>query len=893
MNGHCTLIATSYDQQETKMHIWDFRRPSVPSREVNRYDTPATALLWKTDSLLWSVGSAGMFTQTDIHFATKTSDRQSPSTVDIAPDGRVLFFLQKKERRRMSIKDMFEDLDQQNQRQISSSEKVSSNHGTAHGSSEEPSLLSSSFKNRQRKHPGPLKSSKSLAGTPPSAGSGGPVQRLDVSLHEKEMFHLAQAAGIGRIGGLSRYDTFKVYAQEYRNPPPPPTNNTECNIHHEIVHALRYNGEIAAQVGEYQLSGTWKVMAKAMESELAERAEGNRRKRLSAASLSNSMKRASFLSTSNTEGHANEDHVSQVSTLTEGKLRPRSKASTALDDASNMTTPLARPQSDALLGSNISVNIESLQLSDDVWTKQPLRPPTGVSQLAKMSSPKSHSTGEDTDQERFGGAAPSFERQNERPPKTYQVPPNSDFGEIDRQMTERRAAMENYRAIPRPLLRLDDPFQLTAPGSGVASIDRHNSNESFQLFSASTDSSNRGQSTMGSLESNPRSEKTSSTPEHLNALTDQEDEDSTSHEQSALIFDDESSLRSPASSPASPNRIPHHQPKKPLRQHSSATTLMSSYRPGITAAIVHYQDMEPHDLDQWVLDPPTPQELSSQPNYYIFSDFTRPEKRLPYLHPWTATAIFEEIIEFYTLELHNAQLPAYFVLHLGPYLNHFIPFERCNLIVLQYHEQLLTHQLFVEAEAFLNLCDPRYPDVVDKGLYHIASGGPWCTVCQKPNKGRIPHYCERCRQRWDECPVCHGAGLGSPTRHTPEPTDWHISLTENPARPQEKNNLWGWCQECGHGGHADCLRFWWSDPASGGACPTIGCLCDCVPGTRRDEVVEKRERGGRAESVSKDERYVAESGAVRGARAMVGGNSRGKGDGGMGIGAMGRSVSGG
>ena len=894
MNGHCTQIATSYDQQETKMHIWDFRRPYVPFREVNRYDTPATALLWKTDSLLWSVGSAGMFTQTDIHFATKTSDRQSPSTVDIAPDGRVLFFLQKKERRRMSIKDMFEDLDQQNQRQISSSEKVSSNHGTAHGSSEEPSLLGSSFKNRQRKHPGPLKASKSLAGTPPSAGSGGPVQRLDVSLHEKEMFHLAQAAGIGRIGGLSRYDTFKVYAQEYRNPPPPPTNNTECNTHHEIVAALCYNGEIAAQVGEYQLSGTWKVMAKAMESELAERAEENRRKRLSAASLSNSMKRASFLSTSNTEGHANEDHASQMSTLTEGKLRPRSKASTALDDASNMTTPLARPQSDALPGSNISANIESLQLSDDVWTKQPPRPPMGVSQLAKMSSPKSHSTGEDTDQERPGGAALSFDRQNERPLKTYQVPPNSDFGEIDRQMTERRAAMENYRAIPRPLLRLDDPFQLTAPGSGVASIDRHNSNESFQLFSASTDSSNRGQSTMGSLESNPGSEKTSSTPEHLNALTNQEDEDSTSHEQSALIFDDESSLRSPASSPVSPSRLPHHQPKKPPRQHSSATTLMLSYRPGITAGIVHYTDMEPQDLDQWVLDPPTPQELSSQPDYYIFSDFERPEQRSTYLHPWTATAMFEEIIEFYTLELHDAQLPAYFVLHLGPYLNHSIPFERCNLILLQYHEQLLTHQLFVEAEALLHLCDPRYPDVVDKGLYHIASGGPWCTVCQKPSKGRTPHYCERCRQHWDECPICHGAGLGLPMRHTPEPADWHnTSLAENPARPQEKNDLWGWCQECGHGGHADCLRVWWSDPASGGACPTIGCLCDCVPGTRRDEIVEKGERGERAESVSKDERYVAESGAVRGARAMVGGNSRGKGQRRMGIGAMGRSVSGG
>lgn len=885
----CTQIATSYDQQETKIHIWDFRRPHIPFRELNRYDTPATALLWKSESLLWSVGSAGMFTQTDIQFAIKTSDRQSPNTVEIAPNGRILFFLQKREPRRTSIHNIFDDLDQQNQRQGSTSEKVSSNHSTTHGSSEEPSLLSSSFKNRQRKHPGSSRSTKSLAGTPPSSGFGGPVQRLDISLHEKEMFHSAQAAGIGRIGGLSYYDTFKVYAQEYQiPPPPPPTDDSECNRHHEIAYALRSNGEIAAQMGEYQLSGTWKVMAKAMESELGERAEENRRKRRNAASLSNSMKRASFQSISNNDGHTKEDQESQLLMSIEGKLRPRNKASTTLDDASNMTTPLARPQPDDLFGTNLSANIESLQLPNTVWSKQLLKPVTGLSQLAKMTSPKSHTVGEDTGQERLGGATALDERENERPPKTYQTPPMADFGEIDRQMTERRAAMENYRAIPRPLLRLDDPFQLNGPGSGIASIDRHDSNESFQLFSASTDSSTRAQSTIGSFESNPRSEKASTT------LNDREDQKSASHKDCALVFDDEASIRSPASSPASPTTISHRQPKKAPEQQFPPTTRISSYRPSKTAAVVHHEDMETDGLGQWVLDPPTTQELSSKRDYYILSDFDRPKQGSPVLHPWTATAIFEEITGYYTLKLHDAQLPAYLLLHLAPYLNHSIPFERCNMILLQYHEQLITHQLFVEADALLNLCDPDYPDVVDKGFHHIASGGPWCTVCQKPNKGRNPSYCERCQQYWTECPICYGAGLGSPGSHTQKPA--HLSNTprsEVLGRPQVKDDFWGWCQECGHGGHSDCLRVWWSDPASEGACPTTGCLCDCVSGTRRDAIVEKKEQGRKAEGVSKDKRYAAESGAVRGARAMVGGTSRDKRLGTMGLGAAGRSMSGG
>ena len=891
----CTQIATSYDQQETKIHVWDFRQPYIPFREVNRYDTPATALLWKSESLLWSVGSAGMFTQTDIHFATKTSDRRSPNTVDIAPDGRVLFFLQRRGRRRTSIKDMLDDLNHEVPRRNSTGEKIPSNHGTTHGSSEEPSLLSSSFKNRQRKHPGSSRSTKSLAGTPPSVGSSGPVQRLDISLQEKEMVHSAQVAGIGRIEGLSYDDTFEVYAREYQIPPlPPPGDDSECNRHHEIAYALRYNGEIAAQVGDYQLSGTWKVMAKAIESELGERAEENRRNRLIAASLSNSMKRASFHSTSNNDGHANEDQESQMLMSIEGKLRPGSKTSTALEDASNMTTPLARPQSDGVPGLNVSTNIESLQLSDAVWSKQPLRPVPGVSQLARMASPKSHAVGKDTSQERSGGATDLHNHDNERPSKAYQAPPRADFGESDRQMIERRAAMENYRAIPRPLLRLDDPFQMNGPGSGVAGIDRHDSNESFQLFSASTDSSNRAQSIMGSFESNPGSENTPSTSERLNALSYREDEDGTSHEQSALVFDDEASLRSPASFPASPTTVSHNKPKKPSQQHCAPATLMSSYRPSNTAATVHHEDMETNDRGPWVLDPPTTQKSPTEPEHYILSDFDPPKQRLPIPYPWTATAIFEEIIGYYTLKLHDAQLPSYLVLHLSRYLSHSISFERCNLILLQYHEQLVTHQLFVEADALLNLCNPDFPDVVEKGLYHTASGGPWCTVCQKSSKGRTPNYCERCQQHWAGCPICCGAGLGSPRGHTQQSADWrNTPLSKILGRQQEKNDLWGWCQECGHGGHAGCLRVWWSDPASEGACPTLGCLCDCVPGTRRAVILEKMEHGRRTESVTKDERYAAESGAVRGARAMVGGNHRSKGPGTTGLGAAGRSMSGG
>ena len=84
--------------------------------------------------------------------------------------------------------------------------------------------------------------------------------------------------------------------------------------------------------------------------------------------------------------------------------------------------------------------------------------------------------------------------------------------------------------------------------------------------------------------------------------------------------------------------------------------------------------------------------------------------------------------------------------------------------------------------------------------------------------------------------------------------------------------LWTWCPLCGHGGHSNCLSTWFADPVlSDGACPTEGCLCDCVQGKRRDtkiqEMLLKKAEKDRSKIVRKgDDWKVGESKAVSAVR---------------------------
>ena len=882
----CTQLAASYDQQDPRMHVWDFRSPYVPFRVLDKYDTPATAMLWHSESLLWSVGSVGMFTQTDVKFTTQTMDQISPNTLDIAPNGKILFFSQKRERRRTSIEDVLDNLSKQNQRRSSTGERLSGSHSTLLGSSEGLSV-----KNRQRKGPSSLRSTKSSADTPPSIGSGGPTLGLDSSL-ENGLHLSSQVAGIGYVEGFFDADAFRYIARHQRAPSPVPASDKTCDLHHVLSEAFRANSTLSANTGQYRLSQSWQILALAVDNELYSRAVHSYQQRKALSSPKKLVKRRALYALYKSSNEVTDDQEGKT-TLSENEQPPTQLTTTSsgLEDASNMTTPLARPVSDGHSEHGMPMNLESLQLTDPTWTKQPPKPLTPISGLANMASPRALRTDKNHSPDDSKGSSET-DAESQDPSFPRQLPQDTGLVDMDRQMAERRAAIGNYRAIPRPLLRLDDPTSMIGSGLNVPTFG-HESEESFQLLSASTDSSHRGRSVIGSFESNPESQKSTSTPERelptidqLYNNTDQED---------ALVFDDEAQMGAPGSPPASPPMFISLQREERAVEYAESAALAVSQRPAHSQRpMVHLEDME-----EWPSAPITKiDKRTTGSDAYLISDFLPPEKEPDYFPPWTATAMFAPLINFHSYKLHDAQLPTYLLVHLAPYLSQRFTYERAMLILLQYHSQLVSLELYAQAAELRNLAHPDYVEVAEHGLYQIVPGGPWCTVCHKPSKGTKPRYCARCKQPWAQCPICNGEGVSS-IKNSLGILDQATPSTSK--YPKGGDNLWGWCQECGHGGHSGCLRIWWGLEESEGACPTAGCLCDCMPGTRRDEIVRKLEEERKPKQVSKDEWKVGPSPAVQKARGLVGvpgtnavstqGMSAGRG--GLSLGAAGRSASGG
>lgn len=892
-NWECTHLATSYDNQDPRVHIWDFRRPFVPVREMDRYDTAPSAILWHSENLLWSVGSAGIFTQTDINFEPILSDRRSPNVVAIAPNGQIQFFSEKKTQRQRSLQDATDEL--LHRKLGGGAEKLSGSQSLTDGSLEEPSLLSSSFKHhRHRKAPGTV-SSKSLATTPPSAPAGGPILKLDEAMQKNDTVFLpAQAAASGRILGLFDEAAFKFLAQHYRTPLVIRSASASPHqLHRELCSNLAENAILAAAVDQYQLAQSWRFIGRVTKKELSFRSYSQTSRDVRPMVPMDLGKRHS--STPNLGsgmGHLAQDHERDLPTSESEKARGTLKLPLVLDNSSNMTTPQARPVSDTVADaattgySRNQTGYESLSLPGPAWEKQqPLQHQTGT-RSEKHGDPNESAT-----------SLRNLQLHSEKRPDSSL---GTGFPNMDHHLTERRAAMESYRAIPRPLLRLDEPSQLPR-GPSIPPLDRQDSNESFQFFSASTDSSHRANSLMDSFGSSQGSDKAGPPLEHFDHFAGHQSGRSRRNVTETSRLGPTLAIEPSVSLPRNTSNYPTPAVSMDTFFHVTSPRL----RPSNTSPpIVHFGDMEhtqkgnPPTVDADIL----PDSECDRPSV----PFSLEQDHLNNRSSWSATSMLTPLITYHTKELSSSQLPANLLLLLGPHLSSTISPALALSIFLSYHAQLTSLSLYSQAAHLRNLAHPKYRHVSSHGTYGITSGGPWCTVCQKPNKGDRPNFCERCKERWADCPVCDGEG--------PMPTHMARGCDQISAvrvgNVQSSDSLWGWCQWCGHGGHMGCLQEWWSNAEmSEGGCATAGCLHDCVAGTRRNETLRRKADAKSVGSVKGDDWIVGESRAVERARGLVGGeesrvpNSKGQGQprskpfgagqGPLSIGMMGRSSSGG
>ena len=852
-------LATSYDSQDPRIHIWDFRRPFMPFREIDRYTTPAAAMLWHSENLLWSVGMSGMFTQTDISYTSKLLDQRSPSVITTASSGQVGLFMEERLERRKTLENGSGDFLHGKGWPGGSGERLSGSHSITDGSYEEPSLLSTSFKSRQRK-PQSTRSNKSVNSTPPSASVGGPVLNLDESLQNDLLYRPSQAAATGYFLSIFDHKAFTFLACNYGSPPIAPLKQVEWNLHEILGNILEGNAALAACTGQQRLAQSWRILAMVVGKELKARAVTN-------FALRKADKRAPQGPIKPSSSEVPPVHgTGSLNSNEEGAPKFLSIPQVQEHDL-NMTTPLARPIPDLSIETDkarplANPDEEIFKLPIPGFAKQSPKKHNTASDLARLKGLEDVNIIGESQQEDSEIHRPAPARFGQTSTDIVQTPPPPGFPDLENHMSERRAAMKNYKAQPRPPLILDDPFHVQPEGLSAPSFVRHDSNESFQMFSASSDSSHRDASVTGSLGSNRASDRSGSTPDRSKTAAGTACEEHLDDMNAQILLEGDESRMAPHDNP---NPRPDYLPVAPdsmvagNRSPAKPPTLMRPPNP--QAPTFHAEDL---DISENPTNTPPPDK-----DCFIASDFEPPEIVLV-PKPWTATAMLPPLISYHTATLSDSQTPAHVLLYLLPYFTLSIPRPLIISIFLSYHNQLTSLNLHAQAAHLRNVCYPTYPELYDHGTHGITLGGAWCTECRKPNKGDKPGYCERCRKGWAPCPICGDEGPILSGRSAP--VDEETGLDNH--NPSASDNLLGWCQSCGHGGHIGCLKAWWDDPTvSEGGCPTMGCLHDCVAGTRRDEMLRKAAEDKKAGTVKGDDWVVGESRAAEKARDLLGAGS--------------------
>ncbi|KAI4270836.1 MAG: hypothetical protein LQ337_006432 [Flavoplaca oasis] len=843
-----TQLAASYDNGDPRTHIWDLRRPAVPFRVINRYETAPTALLWHSDSLLWSVGNAGMFTQTDINFAKKVSDERTSNTMATAPDGSFALFLEdnvKETGRGAEPRHDFQE--QQHRRAGSTGEKLSTSFSAAEGSFEESSLLSSSLKSRRCKAPS-TRSSRSWVGTPPPAVNEGSKIYLNEAMHGGDTSFPAQKAACGDIRGVFEAEAFIFLARQYQSRISA-FSTPETPVCDSLFKALSSNADLAAAVSQFRLAQSWRILALALQKELSARADRNRSRRLlQSKHLPKSAGTAWSISTKSnpTSGRRSTAESQIAPASTHRKLA----ITVSVDGGSNMTTPLVRPVPNAPVKSAIPSERDeldghdSLELPEPKFVKRsPQKPIEKTSALSRLRSPN----------EDKGSTVEHVDLGHDGTLQDTETQEQGDFSEIHRQMSERRAATQNYRTLPRPVLRLEDSVQSAGNHTLVPRFGRHDSNESFQMFSASTDSSHRARSLLSSCVGSQESGSSDLIPErwdvhqHPQTLRDRKGYGATFESQDSSP----APLQFRAPDEALSTSDPFVAPNQVLQRPTTITRILHEEDTYSDGEASYGENARTEELEEGLV---------------YDSDFRASTRDSP--PPlWSATRMVGPLITYHLEKLSDVQLPAHLLLLVEPYIEHGVPDALVSSVFLDYHTQLTSLSLYTQAARMRKSISIRVPDVAEYGTYQIDTGGPWCTTCNKPSKGNQGGFCSRCQLSWGSCPICDGEDpLSSLREYAIEDT----AVARNEEKGFGEYN-WGWCQDCGHGGHVICLRAWWDDTTvSEGGCPTLGCLHDCVAGLRRAAVHRGKADAKGASVVKRDSWTVGESRAVEKTRGMVG-----------------------
>lgn len=930
-------VVTTYDKEDPRIHLWDLRRPYIPFREFDRYDVPASDLLWHSKDLLWTVGEAGAFTQTDVRYAPAVINRRPMCSVAWSPNGDFVAFAQSRPRRRALGPDASEFLRVDGDRISTGDKSLSQSPGD---DVLDEVVLASSFRPRQTKST-TVRPSKSLGSTPPGGIDIIPVLPLDEALAKIALPTPSQLGASGAIPGATNDPSvFRFLANHYSSLM---NEDAQTQSHTEVLSSLMdsldQNAECADTLSLTKLAQTWRIVKFAILQELQRRSRENASGK---EGIKGKTSKDGFLF--DKLRAAEEGRPGKVkSRLFKGVIETEGQRGLIheAESTSNMTTPLAQPLPDSpqeSWGSSTdsqipSVNENAIDLdplppsvlsSQNGWSiasnvsdVHSIHHPLRLTQEQSVSSIDTHLSTAALPQRLRDPLQPDLDDEQRSAPRAIagrsdwrtrshpDFPPGASEDDYDQKLEDKRAAISNYKQTPKKVLTLESPMDSNRPP--IDRYNRHDSTESFPMFSASTDSSHPSKSVAASYSSNGRLSDThmsdggqagSHTTGRPAAAVRRESnlepsleepEDDLDLEESNPEADQEVHLERPSTPP------PLLKESTPLEQLGTENGLNPSSVNGVARLSAYpgiagiYEDLSHVKLP-------------------LISDATD-------LTPWSIEALMKEAVRYYhsTSSAVDVQTAAHLLQKLHVLFQDcetILPYEECELVLKTYNEQLIRHSMDLEAAELRLSCVPIYP-----GVYDYAQADTFinvfCYTCQRPfeNPRRDNTRCHRCNTPQAPCSICMSldpppewvaAQRDAPSSpdHTSSDTDAETlsrlsdqSAATEPVSGSELDcfttprpkgaSLWSWCQGCGHGGHVACMSTWLGDLSmSEGGCATPGCSHDCGPGPRREFnrqmlMIETKRRDSASRSagvgvVKHDPWTKGESKAVQKVRGMLG-----------------------
>ncbi|KFA56245.1 hypothetical protein S40293_00238 [Stachybotrys chartarum IBT 40293] len=880
-------VAVTYDENSNKrygtpvVHVWDLARPTLPYKEVERFDTSPIALWWKDQDMLWTVGQDHMFNQCDVAFAPKVIDRLSTSAMAFSPKGDALLFLDERlssPRPRHSLTPKSDATPRGNYNAAS----IPAGLSVSKSDSEEEvigTFLGPRWKtHRTRRHS--ARSTNSISTTGTSAISISEDQKaimgLEQALKATGMFKTHQAMTSGHLPAAKSVNVYQYLSGMYLE-----TLNRELPfveggpaLPRRILRITDQYAKAAETVNLFRLAQVWRVLSFAMTLLLDQRAKFHLDTRLSRfqkvkldkSSGGGDRNKAAAIFNSFHQTDRNDFALPSHQAASPDKRiqNGRSLLAEEMESTSNVPTPLARPVDTA----------HSLSYQQHLYPHgrklAPILEPDSLN-----LGPAAHGSFQDEPRQRHDSTPLSIRSQDSESTQVSHTE-GYDFYDTDAlaqaiDVPDSKHNGRSWHVVPPP----------TDPG-GRRMVARHDSEESYgQMFSISEGNKLSGSGYFGKpslakqasdrrnddeFESRIRGEQldTSSSAKSRNEprpVTDSPEEMFMISQTTAATDDTYASNQSLTTRSFSSNQA--NDPNMGEANVSNYNSQSSEFiaPPEIRPPFEH--DTRPHVLEtdylHWSEDPdypfPSPQSASA-------SKPPAPGTGLP--NPYV---VVQRALDF---ECRTSALNASaMILLLKPLVpESIIDTHQARGILRQHHSRLMSMGLFVEAALLRNLCirgwpaglpdwGENYESVFGTSQQSLVKVNFFCSSCRKPREIDPKHgdeavwTCERCKSHMAPCAVCGHRELALADHLPAENADLVAAALDK--RPLLS---WWYCPGCAHGGHSSCLQAWHGslDPAvapnetySDGCCPLDGCGHACLPGKYRGETTTARaEELGRA-----------------------------------------------